>query len=327
MGFHNVRFPTNVNYGSSGGPGFSTAITVLRSGVEQRVQRWSSPKRRYDASYTIRTPSDVYTVLEFYIARGGPANTFLYKDWTDYATTSSGSTHRSDDSSVTKDDVEIAVGDGSTTQFQLLKKYTSGGVTASRNIYHPISGTLLIAVDGTLQTETTHYTVNYTTGVVTFVTAPANNLSVTAGFEFDVAVRFAQEVDMSFAASIDSFDSNSVPSIPLVEDVGEVADPEISWNGGSKDFGTTSTAQTVTLSNGRALVFSPSTAHDVILPSTTLIEPGGPIFLIVNDGGSATITLKYSDTTTSVGTVAAGAVAEIWLVENATSGLKEWQLK
>jgi hypothetical protein len=228
---------------------------------------------------------------------------------------------------VTKDDHEVGSGDGSTTQFQILKKYTSGGVSVSRNLRHPVSGTVLVAIDGSLQTETTHYTVSYTTGVITFVTAPLDTTSITVGCEFDVAARFGEDVDLSMAASIDSFDTNSLPNVPLVEVLSEVADPEIEWNGGSTDFGTTSSVQTISLLDGRALVFAPSTGHNINFPTVTKIEPGGPIFFIVNDGGSATLTLKYSDETTTIGSVLAGARAELWLVENATSGLKEWQLK
>jgi uncharacterized protein (TIGR02217 family) len=321
MGFHNVRFPTNVDYGASGGSGMNTSVVQTGSGAIQTIQRWSGAGlHSFDAAYNVKTLDDLYLVKEFYIARGGPANSFRYKDWLDYTTGAGGT------GAVTDTDFEIAAGDATETAFQLIKKYTSGGVVVSRNIRLPVSGTVVIAVATVSQTEGVDFTVNTTTGIVTFASAPSNLASITAGFQFDVPVFFGKEVDFNFSASIDSFDSGGIPSIPLIEDLNEIADPEIKFNGGSKDFGTTTTVQTITIADGSALRFTCNTDHNLIFPLVTSIEPGGPIFLIVNDG-SATLSLKYSDGTSSIGSMLTGTVAELWLVENGTSGLKEWQMK
>lgn len=321
MGFHNVRFPTNIDYGASGGPGFNTSVIDQGSGAISAIQRWSGAGRhQFNARYSIKSFADLYTVKTFYIARGGPANSFRYKDWLDYTSASDGRSTPDDE------DVEIGAGDGSTVDFQLIKVYSSGGVDISRNITLPVSGTVVVAIDGVAQTEGVDFSVNSTTGLVTFGSAPGNSTSVTAGFEFDVPVFFSREVDFNFPASIDNFDSGSIPDIPLIEDLNELPNPEIRFNGGSKDFGTTTTNQTITIANGAALRFTCNSAHNVVFPSVTGIQPGGPIFFIVNSG-SQTMTLQYSDAATSIGTVASGAVAELWLVENGTTGLKEWQMK
>lgn len=317
MGFHDIRLTTEANFGAAFGPTFLTEVVELRSGQEERIQRYSGAGRHAATlDYTNRTEAQKTEALDFFIARGGKANSFRLKDWSDYST---GSNHTG---AVDDEDVEIASGDGSTTTFQLLKKYSSGGVTVSRNIYLPIESTVVVAVDSVAQTLGVDFTVNDTAGTITFASAPANATSITAGFEFDVQARFDTD---EMPISIENFSTRGFV-LPVIEVVDETPDPEIGWNGGSKDFGTTSIAQTVTLANGRALRFSPSTAHDVNLPDAVNIAAGGPIFFIVNDGGSASLTLKYSDESTTAGTVAAGARAELWLVENASSGLKEWQL-
>lgn len=318
MGFHEVQFPTNVDYGSFGGPGFSTSIIETDSGREERIGRWASPRRRYNAAYTIRTFDDLYLVTEFYIARTGPLFGFRYKDWLDYTSSADGRTTPDDEDEV------IGTGDGTATTFQLVKRYSSGGVEKTRTIEKPVDGTVVIALDGVAQTEGVNYSVNTTSGIVTFNSAPGSAVSITAGFEFDVPVRFGAEVDLALPSTIDNFSSGSIPDIPLVEIRGDVVDPESTWNGGAKDFGATAIAQSVTLADGRALRFSPTAAHDINLQSFVNIEPGGPIFLIINDG-SETLTIKDHNAVTVV-TVPAGAAAELWLSIDSGS-VKSWYAK
>jgi hypothetical protein len=73
--------------------------------------------------------------------------------------------------------LEGATGDGSTTVFVLDHTYVS-------------SGTLLVYLNGVLKTETTHYTVNYTTGTITFLTAPGSAVAITASYRFRRLVLF-----------------------------------------------------------------------------------------------------------------------------------------
>lgn len=316
MGFHEVRFPTNIDYGSAGGPGYSTSIIETDSGREERIARWTSAKRRYNGSYGIRSFDDMYTVTKFYLARQGPANGFRFKDWLDFTSASNGR------AAVTNLDQALGTGDGSTTQFQLVKAYTSSPTTVYRNIEKPVSGTVVIAIDGV---NTTAFSVSTTTGIVTFNTAPANTTVLTAGFQFDVPVRFGTEVDLVLPSSIDSFDSGSIPDIPLVEIRGERPDPEIGWDGGAANFGAVSTDQTVSLLDGRALRFAPSADIDVNLPDFAQIATGGPHFLLINEGASNTITVK-DDAAVTVVTIPAGEAAEIWLVLG-SGGIKEWYAK
>ena len=324
MGFINDRLLTNYSYGSSGGPGFRTGVLALRSGATQRLQRQAAARRMFDAGYSIRTVQDAYDVLEFFISIGGAANSFRWKDWIDYASTADGTTIHGN--IVANSDVEIGVGDGSQTEFQLIKTYSNAIATVSRTIQLPVSGTVLVAVDAVSQTEGVDFTVNLTTGVVLFATAPPDTDSITAGFEFDVPVAFTPDADILLAATIDSFDSNSVPTITLEEELNMIAQPELVTNGGSRDFGGTTIVLSLSIADGRAIRVAPTVAHNVNFPDVSPIEPGGPIFAIFNEG-SQTLTLRYSDTITTIGTVPASTAAEVWLVENATSGLKEWQLK
>ncbi len=54
MAFHEVRFPTGISLGASGGPERRTEIVVLGSGAEERNSRWADSKRSWNAGYGIK---------------------------------------------------------------------------------------------------------------------------------------------------------------------------------------------------------------------------------------------------------------------------------
>jgi uncharacterized protein (TIGR02217 family) len=56
--------------------------------------------------------------------------------------------------------------------------------------------------------------VDVATGLVTFVAAPGPGVIVTAGYEFDVPVRFDTD---RIQTSVASFKAGDVPSVPVVE--------------------------------------------------------------------------------------------------------------
>jgi uncharacterized protein (TIGR02217 family) len=216
MSFHDVRFPVEIGFGSSGGPGFKTEITELDSGQEGRVAFWSSPRHRYDVSYGIRSMDDLAAVKTFYMARQGALNSFRYKDWTDYHTLSTNPTHMAVPG--TRDQqCNPTTGNGTLKTFQLVKRYVSGINTAVRNILLPVSDTVKIWVNNVLQTENTHYMIDYMTGVVTFVTAPAAGFAVEWSGEFDVKTRFEKSVDDVLNAQVEGWNLGNISSIPLIE--------------------------------------------------------------------------------------------------------------
>jgi uncharacterized protein (TIGR02217 family) len=209
LSFHEVQFPTDISKGSSGGPERRTDIVTLRSGFEERNTIWANSRRRYDASFGLRSLDDLYQVIQFFEARSGKLHSFRWKDWMDYRSGSPVFT-------ATSTDQLIGVGTGALATFQLVKRYTSGGINWDRIIKKPVAGTVLIQVAGVLKTIGTHYTVDDTTGIITFQAGsiPTPGQNVKAGFWFDVPVRF----DTDFLnLSIEAFEAGSVPSIDILE--------------------------------------------------------------------------------------------------------------
>jgi uncharacterized protein (TIGR02217 family) len=206
-GFHEILFPLDIALRSAGGPQRRTDIVALGSGREERNARWAHSRRRYDAGYGVKTLDALSEVVAFFEERRGMLYGFRWRDRLD---------HASGMGEVTATDQVIGVGDGVTAAFQLVKTYGSIHAPYQRPIMKPVTGSVRIAVDGVEKTEDTDFTVDTTTGVVTFLAGhiPAEGEAVTAGFLFDVPVRFDTdylEVDLS------AFAAGAIPKIPLVE--------------------------------------------------------------------------------------------------------------
>ena len=205
MAFHEVRFPDNISRGARGGPERRTQIVELASGDEERNASWADSRRRYDVAYGIRRADDLAAVVAFFEARNGRLHGFRYKDWADYKSALPLQ-------AITATDQQIGTGTGSLQTFQLAKRYTSGAQTWVRTIAKPVAGTVRVALGMTEQLL--GWTVDTTTGVITFTTAPANGVIVRAGFEFDVPVRFDSD---SLDVTLDFERLGSITAIPLLE--------------------------------------------------------------------------------------------------------------
>ena len=206
MAFDNARFPTAISRGSSGGPERRTDVVTTASGREERNSRWAHSRRRYNVGFGMTSLADVQAVVAFFEERRGKLHAFRFKDHADFKSCGATATPAASDQA-------IGTGDGTTASFQLLKRYGAGTREYLREIAAPVSGSVLIAVDGV---ATTGFTVNAATGVVTFNAGniPAMGAVVTAGFEFDVPVRFDSD---AISINLAHFEAGDIPDIPLIE--------------------------------------------------------------------------------------------------------------
>ena len=203
MAFHEVRFPDDISRGARGGPERRTQVVELASGDEERNASWADSRRCYDAACRIRRADDLAAVVAFFEARNGRLHGFRWKDWGDFKSSLPSTP-------VTPIDQTLGTGDGDTTAFQLVKRSESGARAWVRRIVKPVEGTVRVARSGV--EALSDWSVDTTTGVITFDTAPSVGVLVTAGFEFDVAVRFDTTGSTSPGSS-----TGSARSIPLVE--------------------------------------------------------------------------------------------------------------
>jgi uncharacterized protein (TIGR02217 family) len=205
--FHEIRFPLDVSLGSRGGPVRRTDIVTLASGREHRNARWARSRRRYDAGLGIRNLDALHAVIAFFEERRGRLHGFRFRDRTDCR---SGPPTQPPGPA----DQAIGTGDGVTKAFQLAKTYGGAHAPYRREIAKPVGGTVRVAVAGVEQAIGPAFTCDPTTGLVTFAAPPPPGAAVTAGFEFDVPVRFdTDELDIDLSA----FEAGEVPRVPLIE--------------------------------------------------------------------------------------------------------------
>lgn len=207
MDFHEVRFPANLSFGSLGGPERRTEVVTLANGHEERNSPWAHSRRRYDAGLSLRSLDDIETLVAFFEARRGRLFGFRWKDWADYK--SCPASRETD----FRDQV-IGIGDGVTRVWQLAKVYASGGNDYLRPIRKPVAGTVTLAIQREPLQESLHWVMDAATGLVTFEVAPEAGVEITAGYEFDVPVRFDTD---QIRTSVASFKAGDVPVVPVIE--------------------------------------------------------------------------------------------------------------
>jgi uncharacterized protein (TIGR02217 family) len=207
MSFHDVRFPASLSFGALGGPERRTEIVTLANGFEERNTPWAHSRRRFDAGLGLRSLDDLETLIAFFEARRGQMYGFRWKDWSDYK---SGAPSRE----VTAFDQMIGRGNGTTETFFLQKTYVSGDHSYLRPIRKPVFGTVRAAIEGDQQREGVDFAVDSSAGTISFAKAPEVGADITAGFEFDVPVRFDTD---RIQTSVASFRAGEVPSVPVVE--------------------------------------------------------------------------------------------------------------
>ncbi len=207
MNFHEVRFPASLSFGSVGGPERRTDIVTLANGFEERNTPWAHSRRRYDAGLGMRSLDDIETLISFFEARQGQMFGFRWKDWSDFKSGAA-------TAEVDKGDQVIARGDGETVSFQLVKTYSSGGFSYVRPILKPVLGTVTLGLDQDALREGVDFEVDLATGRVMFSAPPPEQVEITAGFEFDVPVRFDTD---KIQTSVASFQAGDVPNVPVVE--------------------------------------------------------------------------------------------------------------
>ncbi|MEM6587221.1 MAG: DUF2460 domain-containing protein [Pseudomonadota bacterium] len=207
MNFHEVRFPASLSFGSIGGPERFTDVVTLANGFEERNTPWQHSRRRYDAGVALRSLDDIEALIAFFEARQGQINGFRWKDWTDFKSSRATADPQFNDQL-------IGIGDDVTRTYPLIKRYRSGSQIYDRPITKPVAGTVLIGLGEIEQRESINFTVDTATGIITFDHPPSEGVDITAGFEFDVPVRFDTD---RIQTSLASFQAGDAPSVPIVE--------------------------------------------------------------------------------------------------------------
>ncbi len=201
--FDDILFPIEIGRSASASAEFSTNVVTTLSGHERRNSAWADARLNYDAAPGVRSDEELGILLAFFRARRGPAVGFRLRD--PFDNSSNGMTKLPSAS-----DQRLGVGDGVNTLFQLTKIYGAAEFAQRRLITRPAATSILIAVDGQISQS---WALSGG-GKIAFTLPPPPGSIITAGFLFDVPVRFA---DDRIEISRFSHEAGEMPSVPLIE--------------------------------------------------------------------------------------------------------------
>lgn len=199
MTFINSRLPVEVEINATRRetePG--TSIVKTDSGHEVVNIRHAQNQLAYDISY----PTDDYTgqvaaavKAMWKASRGGIP--FLFRDWDPV------------NSELTNE--VIGVKDGTTTKFQITKTWTVGGQSQVRKITRPVSP-IVVKLNGVVLNS--GYTVDYTTGIITF-SSPTGTETISVSGTYDIPVRFDGGYEATgLAAFLEHIDNLTLIEVP-----------------------------------------------------------------------------------------------------------------
>ena len=195
MSFLEIRFPDSISFNSSTILEFNTTIITSKNGKEYRNVNWNNNKMKFNIVNGIKTKTELDEVIKFFRNVKGKAYGFRFKDWTDFSAVNQ----------------QIGIGDGKTKEFQLIKTYTINGNTYTRKIKKPVISTIKVFLDGV---KTNDFSIDLTNGLISFEVAPSDTTIITANFEFDVPVRFNNDL---LEVSLNSLSSGKINNLELIE--------------------------------------------------------------------------------------------------------------
>lgn len=169
------RFPDTAAYWAQGGPEYSTDVVEAISAIESRTAKWPIGRCRYTFQGVDFTAAQMAQVIAFFRACKGRFHAFRFKDFSDFqvAATTSGF--------VVPGTIDTAGWLGRPTAC-LARLYTTSGQTDVRPIRKPIYVTVAILNGATTLVPATDYTLDQTTGIVTWAITGSGNISgVTVG--------------------------------------------------------------------------------------------------------------------------------------------------
>lgn len=206
INFHDVRFPEDVSWGSSGGPIYKTQVFSSHQGFEKRNIDWAQPMMKFDVAYGIRTDVQITKVIEFFNARQGQLNGFRYKNWCDFEVI----------------DSPIAVGDGYSRRLPLYKIYGFIGRWHYKRLRKIVRGSVSgIQVGIEPVVEGTDFMIDYNAGEIVFNDIVGYGTPVYAQrLEFDEPVRFEED---TLENVIEAYNNNSLSRLGLMGIRGNVA--------------------------------------------------------------------------------------------------------
>lgn len=180
------RFPDEIAAWAIGGRGFSTTVVETYGGIEYRNAAWSQARGAWEIrnealrSNNPVSPYSMQALRTLYRCAFGQLYAFRFKDYQDYQ----------DENGGVLGTTGLAV--AATLSYQMFKNYVLSPLSYQQMVQKPVAGTVKVYIQGVLQVS--GYTLDTTTGIVTFGSQPTVGNTLTWTGQFDVPVRFASDV-------------------------------------------------------------------------------------------------------------------------------------
>ncbi|WP_343347667.1 DUF2460 domain-containing protein [Sphingomicrobium sp. XHP0239] len=214
-GFVDEYLPDAVpGYPCVSSPRTKTTIVSTHGGREQRNQEWEHPLYRFTLPRGVREWSEVAALRDHWLAMRGPLHSWPWVDPLDFTSRELTAPNPDYDPPIGATDQAIGTGTGFTDKYQLVKRYVRGAQTYVRPIHLPVVSTVTVAVDGDV-VDPADFSVSREGGVVSLAEPPGNGLAVTAGFFFDVEVRF--EDDDVFEGILQTWQAGGFADLSFIE--------------------------------------------------------------------------------------------------------------
>lgn len=216
--------PCVAGYECISSPRWSTDLVMVDSGSESANQRWADVLHKFTLPSLSREMLLYNAIKNHWMAMRGPFYIWPWRDPLDFASVDLVAPNAAP--AIASTDEYLGTGDGYNANFQLYRTYkreNTGSPTTltqsyRRKIELPIVSSVLLkgeALGSPSDPLPSVLTISRPGGVVTFASPPPAGMLLTAGFLFDVPVRF--ENDESFDGFVRSLTLAGTADLTLIE--------------------------------------------------------------------------------------------------------------
>lgn len=337
-----VRMPPELGRGFAKQFDFGTNVVRLDPfGGREVVRTREMPRRYWVAQKGVFSKARIEEFVGFIQARGGAFHAFRFWDPSDFSTAQTSPT-----GTPSATDQFLGVGDGTRTEFDLIRVYssTSGdhpqrravddrmlwihGETDARlaaciGLPSTHSFALAVALNGT---PTTSFTLDQRRRKIKLNSAPSSGVVVTAGGYYDWPVVLGEDSDRAFETIVESWTAQSAPAIQLECVPHEKFAPDTDDPGGARIVQWATGTPILRKHEGKLVGLIPFAGSlSVMLEDPSELASGGPHYIINNvAAASQTVTLKDELTGATIVSLLAGNTAHCFIETVTGGGTRNW---
>ena len=212
MSFKEVRLDIKISYDSQGGPSYKTTVVELPSGQEFRRGWWANGRKKWRIKKELLSRTEVKNLEAFFRNMKGKLFGFRIRDWNSYL--------------IVDEPVGILTNTAGQLQFRYIEPITNSieiqkitkpvlvadvNNSVDSDLYSP---DIVLKRNGTVWPSSGNWTLNRTTGVVTYTVSQAGQ-AITWSGSYDWPVRLDTDEAMFHREAADIHDWSDISLIEL----------------------------------------------------------------------------------------------------------------